>query len=503
MNAESGTALFVEGTRRSFVLGKGSLQVLRSAFQVPSQKSPRSRGQSLEAEDQGASFPRTQALEARGQTLDFPVVGRDDELAYLHNRFNKALDGERQVIFVSGEPGIGKTTLVDAFLEQIRNRPNVRITSGQCVEQYGPGEAYLPLLEATQRLCRAPGGERRLEALQRYAPSWLAQLPSLLPPQDRNLLQQRVQGASRERMLREMAEAAELFTTRRGLVVVLEDLHWSDVSTLDWVTYMAQRREPAKLLILGTYRPTETLINHHPLHGAVQELLARRYCEELRVTPLGEAAIMDYLCGRFGEVGLPEALTTTLVRRTGGNPLFLVNMVDDLVRQGAVTEVDGRWIARKEQVTKLGERVPDTLRQLIERQVERLPAAEQRLLEVASVAGVEFASVDVAAGLLTAVEEVETSCERFARAEQWLRTAGLAEWPDGTLSGRYSFLHALCHEVIYARVAEARRVQLHRRIAERKAVAYGERKPEIAAELAVHSSGRRRTGDGRRQESSV
>ena len=222
---------------------------------------------------------------------------------------------------------------------------------------------------------------------------------------------------------------------------------------------------------------------------------ARRYCEELRVTPLGEAAVMDYLCGRFGEVGLPKALTTTLVRRTGGNPLFLVNMVDDLVRHVAVTEVDGRWIARKEQVTELGERVPDTLRQLIERQVERLPVAEQRLLEVASVAGVEFASVDVAAGLLTAVEEVETSCERFARAEQWLRTAGLAEWPDGTLSGRYSFLHALYHEVIYARVAEARRVQLHRRIAERKAVAYGERKPEIAAELAVHFE----TEDGERE----
>jgi tetratricopeptide (TPR) repeat protein len=414
------------------------------------------------------------------------LVGRDAELAYLHNRFNKALDGERQVIFVSGEPGIGKTTLVDAFLEQIGDRPDVRTTSGQCVEQYGPGEAYLPLLEATTRLCRVPGGERRIEALQRYAPSWLAQLPGLLAPQARDLLQQQAQGASRERMLREMAEAAELFATQRGLVVVLEDLHWSDVSTLDWVTYMARRREPAKLLILGTYRPTETLINHHPLRGAVQELLARRYCEELQVTPLAEAAIMDYLRGRFGEVGWPEALTTTLVRRTGGNPLFLVNMVDYLVRQDAVTEVDGQWIVREEKVTELAERVPDTLRQLIERQVERLSEAEQRLLEVASVVGVEFAGAEVAAGLATSVEDIETTCGRFAHLGQWLCTAGLAEWPDGTLSGRYRFLHALYHEVIYARIAEARRIQLHRRIAARKEAAYGERTREIAAELAVH-----------------
>src|SRR5215207_4235020 len=140
-------------------------------------------------------------------------------------------------------------------------------------------------------------------------------------------------------------------------------------------------------------------------------------------------------------------------------------MVDDLVRQGAVTEVDGRWIAQTEHVTKLAESVPDTLRQLIERQVEQLSEAEQRLLEVASVAGVEFASMDVAAGLSTAVDEVEASCEQFVRAGQWLRMVGFAEWPDGTLGGRYSFLHAMYHEVIYTRIAEIRRIQLHRRIA--------------------------------------
>ena len=430
--------------------------------------------------------PSFSSQHAALNTQSSVVVGREAELGHLHSLFAKALRGERQVVFVTGEAGIGKTTLVDAFLAQIRDRADVRITSGQCVEQYGPGEAYMPLLEATRRLCRGPGGERRIAALQRYAPSWLVQLPSLLEPQEFDRLQQHVQGTSRERMLREMAEAVELFTTRRGLVVVLEDLHWSDVSTLDWLTYMAQRREPAKLLILATYRPTEISINNHPLRGVVQELLAHRQCEELRVTPLREAAVGDYLRGRFGELALPEAANAALVRRTGGNPLFVVNMVDDLVRHGAVTEEDGQWIAQTERVMKLTESVPDTLRQLIERQVEQLPKAEQRLLEVASVAGVEFASVEVATGLHTAVEEVEMICERFARAGQWMRMVGCAEWPDGTLSGRYSFLHALYHEVIYARVAEVRRIQLHRHIAARKEAAYGDRTREIAAELAVH-----------------
>ena len=424
------------------------------------------------------------------ERLAAPLVGREMELAALHQRLEAALQGQRQVVFLAGEPGIGKTALVDAFLTQLQKRTDVRTTSGQCVEQYGPGEAYLPLLEATTRLCRGPGGERRVEALKRYAPSWLAQLPSLLEPQAFDRLQQHAQGASRERMLREMAEAAEGFTTQRGLVVVLEDLHWSDVSTLDWVTYMARRREPAKLLILGTYRPADILAGNHPLRGIVQELQARQQCEELRLTPLAAEAIGEYLTARFagGTIGRTplHELTPVLHRRTGGNPLFIVNTVDDLVRQGALVEDEGRWRLQADTVEAIGEGIPDSLRQLIERQLERLPESERRLLEVASVMGVEFAAAEVTAGLQTDNEEIESQCEQLARTGQWLRAAGVVEWPDGTISGRYSFRHALYHEVVYGQLAEVRRVQLHRRIAERKEAAYGERVGEIAAELAMH-----------------
>src|SRR5262245_19694312 len=328
------------------------------------------------------------------ERLAVSLVGREAELAALHQRLGTALQGQRQIVFLAGEPGIGKTALVDAFLAQLQARTDVRITSGQCVEQYGPGEAYLPLLEATARLCRAPGGERRIAALQRYAPSWLAQLPGLLEPQAFDRLQQRVQGTSRERMLREMAEAAEVFTTRRGLVVVLEDLHWSDVATLDWVTYMARRREPARLLILGTYRPADALATNHPLRGVVQELWARGQCEELRLAPLAEEAIAEYLAVRLNadveaRRVMPLQLIPLLYHRTGGNPLFLVNTVDDLIRQGVLVEEAGQQTLRAEAVKVISESIPDTLRHLIERQLERLPEPEQRLLEGDSVAGVE------------------------------------------------------------------------------------------------------------------
>lgn len=419
------------------------------------------------------------------------VVGRESELTQLQDIFGKVVQGERQIVFVAGEAGIGKTTLVDAFLTRIRNNAEVRITSGQCVEQYGPGEAYLPLLEATTRLCRGPEGKRRTAALQRYAPSWLAQLPSLLDPQEFDRLRQGVQGTSRERMLREMAEVAEGFAATRILVLVLEDLHWCDVSTLDWVTYMARRREPAKLLILGTYRPADVQMSHHPLHGIVQELQARSQCEVLRLAPLAEEAIAEYLAVRLkiNSETRPVAslpFLPLLHQRTGGNPLFLVNTVDDLIRQGIFAAEAGLQTFRGDAATVIGESIPDTVRQLIKRQLERLPEPEQRLLEVASVAGVEFAAAEVATGLRTEESTIEEVCERLARTGQWLRAVGITEWPDGTISGRYSFLHAVHHEVVDGQLSEVRRVYLHRRIAERKATAYGERVGEIAAELAAH-----------------
>ncbi len=335
------------------------------------------------------------------------LAGRDAELVQLQRSLTKALDGARQVVFLSGEPGIGKTALVDAFVERLRDQPDVLITRGQCVEQYGAGEAYLPLLEATIQLCRGPDREQCIEALKRYAPSWLLQLSGLLSPEDRALLQQRVQGTSRERMLREMGEAAEQFTMQRGLVVVLEDLHWSDVSTLDWLTYVARRREPTRLLIFETYHPADVLVSNHPLRAVVQGLQARQQCEEICLTPLGEEAITAYLVKRFGELLEPSTLAGTLAHRTGGNPLFIVNIVDYLMEQEIMTEEAGRWTVREDKVKEVSEGIPDTLRQLIERQVEQLNEEDGRVLEVASIVGVEFAVAEAATGLQGDVEALE------------------------------------------------------------------------------------------------
>jgi DNA-binding winged helix-turn-helix (wHTH) protein/tetratricopeptide (TPR) repeat protein len=434
--------------------------------------------------------PLPGAPEARGA---IPPVGRESELRQLRRWLGAALQGKRQVVFVAGEAGIGKTTLVDEFLLTSQAPDAIRIGRGQCLEQYGEGEAYLPVLEAIGRLCREPGGAPIVGALRRYAPSWLAHLPALAVDHDAEAPPDAI--ASGERMLREMAEALEAMTAEHALVLVLEDLHWSDVSTLELVAYLAERRGPARLLVIGTYRPTHAIVREHPLRGIQQELLARGCAAELTLELLTADEVAEYVTARLGPGPLATDLARVLHGRSHGNPLFMVELLRHVSSEGQLVNEAGQWHL-KLGIDEIEAAVPDTLRRLIGRQLERLRPEQQRLLEAASVAGAEFTVAALAAGIKRDAEEVEEECEELAWAG-FLREGGIVEWPDGTLSGGYRFRHALYQNVLHDRVPAARRVRLHRAIGECEETAHGTRVDEIAAELALHF------GEGREYERAV
>src|SRR5262249_51818241 len=122
------------------------------------------------------------------------------------------------------------------------------IGHGQCIEQYGADEAYLPLLEALDRLCRAPGGECLVALLAQLAPSWVVQFPALLSASALADLQHTLAGTTRARMLRGLAEGLAGPSARHPLLLVLEVLHWSDASTVEALALLARRRDPARLL---------------------------------------------------------------------------------------------------------------------------------------------------------------------------------------------------------------------------------------------------------------
>src|SRR5215510_5013850 len=413
------------------------------------------------------------------------LVGREAEIATLRQWFAKALQGERHLGFITGEAGIGKTTLVDTFVAQLAGQAPLWIGRGQCIEQYGAGEAYLPLLEALGQMGRTLDGPQLVTLLHQQAPSWLLQLPALLAPAEYEALQRYASGTTRERMLRELAEAVAVLTATRPCVLVLEDLHWSDTATIEWLAYVGRRREPARLLVLGTYRPVDALVRAHPVHAMVHELTVHGYGAELPLGEWSEAGVAAYLTQRGAGAEVPAALVQVLTQRTDGHPLFLVTVVDELVRQGRLQVAPTGWVLAGglDAVTR---GVPPSIRHLLEHQVAQLPLADQELLAVASVAGVEFAVAAVAAGVQQAGEAVEVQCDALARRYQLVQARGTAVWPDGTVTARYGFRHALYQALLYDRIPGSRRARWHHQIGMRLAGAFGPRAGEAAAELAVH-----------------
>src|SRR5215471_7068729 len=144
-------------------------------------------------------------------------------------------------------------------------------------------------------------------------------------------------------MLRELAQALEVLTADAPLVLVLEDLHWSDPSTVDLLAALAQRREPAQLLVLGTYRPVDLVLQAHPLRGLVQELGGRGLVRELALELLLAADVAAYLVGRLGGPVAPS-LVACVHAHTDGHPLFLVTLVEHLVQQRLLARSAGQWM---------------------------------------------------------------------------------------------------------------------------------------------------------------
>jgi DNA-binding winged helix-turn-helix (wHTH) protein len=215
------------------------------------------------------------------------LVGRAVEVAQLHTCLAQAQQGVRQIVFVTGEVGVGKTTVVEAVVQQWAAAEALWLGRGQCIEQYGAGEAYLPLLEALGRLGRESGGMRLVACLRQYAPTWLAHLPALGRLDELAAEPPAMPGATPARMLRELAEALEALAAERPMVLVLEDLHWSDPSTVEALALLARRQDAARLLVLGTYRPVDLLLHDHPLKRAKQELAAHGLCVELPLSGIG------------------------------------------------------------------------------------------------------------------------------------------------------------------------------------------------------------------------
>jgi predicted ATPase len=247
--------------------------------------------------------------------------------------------------------------------------------------------------------------------------------------------------------------------------------------------------------LIGSFRQPSTAEAEHPLTAVADALRIKSFSSEIVLRGLDEHGVSEYLARRFppasGHGEEQRRLARMIHQHTGGNPLFVGNLLADLVARGLLTRLDGRWKLTSD-VNRAELGIPDDVRRMIARQLDRLQPVEREVLEIASVVGTAFSTPAVAAATSLSVIAIEAMLTSLARQNQFVREAGLLEWPDGTVGTRFDFLHVLYRDVLYQSVPPARRAQLHRLVGVREEAAFGGRAREIAAELAMHFE---RSGD--------
>jgi tetratricopeptide (TPR) repeat protein len=421
------------------------------------------------------------------QTESEVFIGREPEVKQMEEFLRQAVAGSGHVIFITGEPGIGKTTLADEFLRRARRQyPSVICARGRCVEQYGTGEAYLSFLDALGALLNGSVRERVIAALRSHAPTWCLQFPAVFGDRDaREQLQRETIGATRERMIREFGDALAALAANSAVVLLLEDLHWADPSSADLLRHLSQRIGDQRILIVGTFRPADLELSNHPLINYKREMQAHKLCAEIAPGLLQAEHVAGYLDARFTPHDFPPELAALIERKTEGHPLFATSLIQFLVERGDIARVNEHWTLRRP-LEELDLEAPETVRGLLQKKLEALNDEDRRALMYASVEGEEFRST-VLAHLLGADElELEERLDRLVRSHRLLEQRGEEELPDGALTMRYRFVHVLYQNVLYEDLVSRRRILLHRQAGERLLAHYGEQASRIASQLAIH-----------------
>jgi DNA-binding winged helix-turn-helix (wHTH) protein len=413
-------------------------------------------------------------------------VGRQPEMNRLLAALDEAAASQRQVVFVTGDTGIGKTSLCEALLRVAPSRHAIRATWAQCMRLSGPSEPYYPLLDLLTRLARSADDDTVATVLSRHAPSWLPHLP-VLAEEAAGALAAGTHVASAARMLREVVTALEALAEETTLVLWIEDLQWADAATMDVLTSLGQRRDPAKILLLATVRPVEPATASAPVRRAQVDLLARANATELRLQPLALENVAHYLDRRLDPV-VSGHCSLPLYRLTNGNPLFLLTAVDHLVRKGLIRETGAGWRVDAP-LDALEAAVPASLAGTVVRELEELAPDERQAIDAAAVVGVEF-SLWLAAHAADVDElALEPVLEVLARRRTFIIREGVVEMANGLFSPLYRFAHGLYQEIVLEQMATRSRAEAHARAGLAMERVFSGREHEAAADLACHFHG--------------
>ena len=274
-----------------------------------------------------------------------PPVGREKQIADLHAALQSVTAGRGLLLCVSGEPGIGKTTVVESFLDELHASEHAYwVARGRCSERLAGTEAYLPILEALDHLLRGDAGDAVARMMRLLAPTWYAQIAPLAPtdpPSTRVLVEGR---PSQERLKRELDGFLQDLTRLRPLVLFFDDVHWVDLSTVDLLAYLGVRMPARRLLVIVTYRPTDLLLGKHPFVSVKLDLQSRGVCREFPLEFLRREDVDRYMALEFPNHGLPREFGAVIHAKTEGSPLFMADLLRYLRDRHVIAKEQGRWV---------------------------------------------------------------------------------------------------------------------------------------------------------------
>jgi tetratricopeptide (TPR) repeat protein/predicted Ser/Thr protein kinase len=387
------------------------------------------------------------------------TVGRLKEGTGLRVAFDGAAAGDGQMVVVLGEPGVGKTTLVEDFLSALSaDGQKFHLARGRCSERLAEAEAYLPILEALDLLSRGPAGATAARYLRTLAPTWASELGPGGPRPHEGAT-----AASGTRLKRELVAFLAELARRAPVVLFIDDFHWADLPTADLIAHLGRHCPGMRLLVILAYRRDELLLANHPFVPVKQDLQGRGVCRELPLRLLDRADVDRYLDLVCPGHAFPPEVGAVIHTRTGGNPLFVAELVRFLRDRGVLAQRDDRWVlAQPLAATEM----PESIRGLTRRKLGQLAPSDLGLLRAAAAAGVEFETAALARAAGEDAAEIEERLRLLEDIHGLVRLIREHELPDGTMSRRYSFVHAVFHESLANRLAPAWRAAISRAFAD-------------------------------------
>jgi tetratricopeptide (TPR) repeat protein len=453
-------------------------------------KDPEWRPSAGEVEEELASIAggdsRGATFEGGTAVAERLTVGRDAERSQLRRAYEEVRDGQGRILTVVGEPGIGKTSLVEDFLVELARLPERPIlVRGRCSERLAGAEAYLPVLEALDDLLHRSSWSSVPALMKSLAPTWYVQIAHVAASQDSLArVREEAPAVSQERMKRELGALLQETSRLRPFVLLLDDLHWADISTIDVLNYLAGRFTQMRLLVLATYRPADMTLAQHPFLAIREELRSHGALEEIPLGLLERRDVERYLAVTFPQHRFPPSLAELIHAKTDGSPLFMADVVRYLRDSGTLVEKEGAWVLVRPASEALQE-LPASIRSMIARKIERLDEQDRKLLLAASVQGLEFDSAVVSEALEMDPADVEERFDVLEHIHVFVKRVKEHEFPDMTLSLQYQFVHVLYQNALYASLQPTRRASLSGRVARALLAHYRNEHAGIAGRLAA------------------